>query len=112
LGQRWSSSLVLQEQLRRWLNRSQIYFNKWHCDILPRTAYIYIVSSLEKKNVHIFHFSLIVDRRNQLLGAVFKYPAGAHNVIKVNGTGFQQCAISAGNGTLTSGNDVIILAIP
>ncbi|XP_062170966.1 blue copper protein 1b-like [Alnus glutinosa] len=41
---------------------------------------------------------------------VFKYPVEAHSVIKVNGTSFQQCAISAGNGTLTSRNDVITLA--
>jgi hypothetical protein len=36
---------------------------------------------------------------------------GAHTVVKVNGTGFQQCAIPAraGNETLTSGNDVIPL---
>ncbi|XP_062147925.1 blue copper protein 1b-like [Alnus glutinosa] len=40
---------------------------------------------------------------------VFKYPEGAHSVIKVNGTSFQQCATSAGNGILTSGNDVIPL---
>ncbi|XP_050378243.1 blue copper protein 1b-like [Argentina anserina] len=43
---------------------------------------------------------------------VFKYPKGVHNVLKVNGTGFQQCAAPVGTAPLTSGNDVINLATP
>ncbi|GMN32463.1 hypothetical protein TIFTF001_003689 [Ficus carica] len=43
---------------------------------------------------------------------VFQYPQGAHNVFKVNGTGFQQCAAPAGTVALNSGNDVITLATP
>ncbi|KAH7514066.1 blue copper protein 1b [Ziziphus jujuba] len=43
---------------------------------------------------------------------VFKYPQGAHNVLKVNGTGFQQCEAPEGTLALTSGNDVILLATP
>lgn len=35
-----------------------------------------------------------------------------HNVLKVNGTGFKQCAAPAGTVPLTSGNDVITLATP
>ncbi|KAL3738057.1 hypothetical protein ACJRO7_019566 [Eucalyptus globulus] len=37
---------------------------------------------------------------------------GAHNVLKVNGTGFQQCAAPAGTVALTTGNDVIPLLTP
>ncbi|KAH7514059.1 hypothetical protein FEM48_Zijuj11G0048300 [Ziziphus jujuba var. spinosa] len=43
---------------------------------------------------------------------VFKYPQGAHNVLRVNGTGFQQCQAPEGTEALTSGNDVITLATP
>ncbi|XP_062025797.1 blue copper protein 1a-like [Rosa rugosa] len=43
---------------------------------------------------------------------VFNYPEGAHNVVKVNGTGFQECAAPAGTVALTSGQDVINLATP
>ncbi|XP_024171579.2 blue copper protein 1b [Rosa chinensis] len=43
---------------------------------------------------------------------VFNYPKGVHNVYKVNGTGFQQCAAPVGAAPLTSGNDVINLATP
>ncbi|XP_008238714.1 PREDICTED: mavicyanin-like [Prunus mume] len=43
---------------------------------------------------------------------VFNYPKGAHNVFKVNGTGFQQCAAPLDSVPLTSGNDVISLATP
>ncbi|XP_062147116.1 blue copper protein 1b-like [Alnus glutinosa] len=42
---------------------------------------------------------------------VFKYKEGAHNVLKVNGTGFQQCAAPAGTEALISGSDVIPLAL-
>uniref|UniRef100_A0A7N2N297 Phytocyanin domain-containing protein n=1 Tax=Quercus lobata TaxID=97700 RepID=A0A7N2N297_QUELO len=41
---------------------------------------------------------------------IFKYRKGNHNVLKVNGTGFQQCVAPAGTVPLTSGNDVILLA--
>ncbi|XP_021833730.1 mavicyanin-like [Prunus avium] len=43
---------------------------------------------------------------------VFNDPKGAHNVFKVNGTGFQQCAAPLDSVPLTSGNDVISLATP
>ncbi|KAI3828852.1 hypothetical protein L1987_02962 [Smallanthus sonchifolius] len=43
---------------------------------------------------------------------VFNYASGTHNVVKVNGTGFQQCSASSANGTLTSGRDVISLQTP
>ncbi|KAL5580599.1 hypothetical protein UlMin_013041 [Ulmus minor] len=43
---------------------------------------------------------------------VFKYPNGAHNVLKVNGTGFQQCVAPPDSVPLTTGNDVITLATP
>ncbi|KAF5774882.1 putative Phytocyanin domain, cupredoxin [Helianthus annuus] len=44
-----------------------------------------------------------------ILDVVFNYALGTHNVVKVNGTGFQQCLTSSTNGTLTSGRDVITL---
>lgn len=45
--------------------------------------------------------------------AVFKYPVGKHNVLKVDGTAFKDCAVPANaNDTLTSGNDQIELATP
>nr|XP_043630486.1 blue copper protein 1b-like [Erigeron canadensis] len=43
---------------------------------------------------------------------VFNYASGTHNVVKVNGTGFQQCSATSNNGTLTSGRDVIPLLTP
>ncbi|KAJ7952417.1 putative Blue copper protein [Quillaja saponaria] len=43
---------------------------------------------------------------------VFKYPEGAHNVHRVNGTAFEQCVAPAGTEALTSGNDAITLASP
>ncbi|XP_062075886.1 blue copper protein 1b-like [Humulus lupulus] len=43
---------------------------------------------------------------------VFNYPAGVHNVFKVNGTDFRQCTTPVGAVPLTSGNDVITLATP
>ncbi|KAK9927401.1 hypothetical protein M0R45_024585 [Rubus argutus] len=43
---------------------------------------------------------------------VFNYQEGVHNVLKVNGTGFKQCAAPAGTVPLTSGNDVINLSTP
>ncbi|MED6171388.1 hypothetical protein PIB30_040248 [Stylosanthes scabra] len=44
---------------------------------------------------------------------VFKYTAGRHNVLKVNGTAFQQCDVPQ-NSTkpFTAGNDVIVLSSP
>ncbi|PWA93528.1 Cupredoxin [Artemisia annua] len=43
---------------------------------------------------------------------VFNYPIGKHNVLRVNGTDFQQCTLSSPNGILISGNDVITLSTP
>ncbi|XP_058084617.1 blue copper protein 1a-like [Magnolia sinica] len=43
---------------------------------------------------------------------VFKYPAGAHNVFKVNGTAFQDCTVPPVNEALITGNDIITLATP
>ncbi|KAI3691717.1 hypothetical protein L6452_31519 [Arctium lappa] len=43
---------------------------------------------------------------------VFNYASGSHNVVKVNGTGFQQCIVSSTNEVLTSGRDVIPLKTP
>ncbi|GFZ02167.1 hypothetical protein Acr_15g0007760 [Actinidia rufa] len=43
---------------------------------------------------------------------VFNYLPGAHNVFRVDGTAFQQCAPPANSEALTSGNDVITLATP
>ncbi|KAK3034873.1 hypothetical protein RJ639_033236 [Escallonia herrerae] len=43
---------------------------------------------------------------------IFQYPVGAHNVFKVNGTGFESCIKPALTEALTSGNDVIVLATP
>ncbi|PSS04108.1 Uclacyanin 1 like [Actinidia chinensis var. chinensis] len=43
---------------------------------------------------------------------VFKYAQGAHNVLRVDGTAFQQCAAPATIQPLTTGNDVITLATP
>ncbi|XP_019079647.2 blue copper protein 1a-like [Vitis vinifera] len=42
----------------------------------------------------------------------FKYRAGRHNVFKVNGTTFTNCTMPPANEALTTGNDVITLAIP
>jgi hypothetical protein len=49
---------------------------------------------------------------NHLLDAVFKYPKGFHNVLIVNGIGFQQCVAPARTQPLISGNDVITLTTP
>ncbi|KAI3518003.1 hypothetical protein L1887_06308 [Cichorium endivia] len=44
--------------------------------------------------------------------AVFRYPVGKHNVFRVDGSSFQQCAIPTANKALTSGYDVISLETP
>ncbi|KAG8649862.1 blue copper protein-like [Manihot esculenta] len=43
---------------------------------------------------------------------VFQYYPGAHNVFKVNGTGFQNCIRPPATEALTTGNDTIVLATP
>ncbi|KAK1583888.1 hypothetical protein Q3G72_027894 [Acer saccharum] len=43
---------------------------------------------------------------------VFNYPVGAHTVLKVNGTGFQNCIKPPASEALTSGSDEIVLATP
>ncbi|CAK7335391.1 unnamed protein product [Dovyalis caffra] len=43
---------------------------------------------------------------------VFKCTPEAHNVLKVNGTGFQECKATADTVPLTPGNDVIPLSTP
>ncbi|KAK0602094.1 hypothetical protein LWI29_030282 [Acer saccharum] len=40
---------------------------------------------------------------------VFNYPVGAHTVLKVNGTGFQNCIKPPASEALTSGSDEIVL---
>ncbi|RXI01095.1 hypothetical protein DVH24_001329 [Malus domestica] len=41
---------------------------------------------------------------------IFKYPKGVHNMYKLNGTGFQQCAVPLDSVLLISGNYVVTLA--
>ncbi|KAL5709018.1 hypothetical protein ACHQM5_019754 [Ranunculus cassubicifolius] len=41
---------------------------------------------------------------------IFRYPVGAHNVFKVNGTSFQTCAVPPASEALTTGYDIIPLA--
>lgn len=48
----------------------------------------------------------------KILIAVFKYPVGKHNVLKVNGTAFKECTVPAPNDALTSGKDEVVLDIP
>ncbi|XP_065854678.1 blue copper protein-like [Euphorbia lathyris] len=43
---------------------------------------------------------------------VFNYPVGAHNVHKVNGTGFQNCIRPPLSEALTTGSDTVVLATP
>ncbi|KAJ9131880.1 hypothetical protein P3X46_034784 [Hevea brasiliensis] len=43
---------------------------------------------------------------------VFQYYPGAHNVFKVNETGFQNCIRPPATEALTTGNDTIVLATP
>lgn len=54
---------------------------------------------------------LLWPNRN-FFGAVFKYTEGAHNVFRVDGNGFQQCAAPAETEALATGNDVVTLATP
>ena len=51
-----------------------------------------------------------MEEINLLFDTVFNYPKDAHNFLKVNGTGFQQCVAPNGTLALTSGNDIITLA--
>lgn len=47
------------------------------------------------------------------LGAVFKYPKGIHNVIRVdNATAYEKCLVTTETEALSSGNDVITLTTP
>ncbi|KAK8492758.1 hypothetical protein V6N13_097474 [Hibiscus sabdariffa] len=43
---------------------------------------------------------------------VFKYTQGVHDVVKVNGTEFQQCEVINNTVPLRTGNDVITLLTP
>ncbi|EEF36697.1 Early nodulin 55-2 precursor, putative [Ricinus communis] len=43
---------------------------------------------------------------------VFKYQVGAHNVFRVNGTGFQNCVRPPASEALTTGYDTILLTTP
>ncbi|XP_028082843.1 basic blue protein-like [Camellia sinensis] len=43
---------------------------------------------------------------------VFLYPEEAHNVFKVNGTGFQNCNAPPLKEALTSGKDTVVLSTP
>lgn len=43
---------------------------------------------------------------------MFKYAAGKHNVVKVDGASFKSCVAPAENEPLTSGDDKITLASP
>ncbi|KAF6169921.1 hypothetical protein GIB67_034313 [Kingdonia uniflora] len=43
---------------------------------------------------------------------VFNYPVGAHNVHKVNATGFQDCVAPLDAIPLATGSDVVTLATP
>ncbi|KAI7993100.1 Uclacyanin 1 [Camellia lanceoleosa] len=43
-------------------------------------------------------------------GKDFQYPEGAHNVFKVNGTGFQNCNAPPLKEALTSGKDTVVLS--
>ncbi|KAG6751676.1 hypothetical protein NC652_030767 [Populus alba x Populus x berolinensis] len=43
---------------------------------------------------------------------VFKYTPGAHNVLSVNGTGFEDCKAADDIVPLTTGNDVVTLSTP
>ncbi|XP_061946214.1 blue copper protein 1a-like [Populus nigra] len=55
-----------------------------------------------------FDYHAWAASKNFLVGdeLVFKYPVGAHNVFKVNGTEFQNCIIPLADKALTSGDDV------
>lgn len=55
---------------------------------------------------------MTTNKLNEFLGAVFKYASGVHNVLRVNGTEFQQCEAAGNTVPLTTGNDVITLATP
>lgn len=44
--------------------------------------------------------------------SVFKYTPPNHNVIKVNGTDFQNCTVPKFSDPLATGNDTITLAAP
>ncbi|KAL5709017.1 hypothetical protein ACHQM5_019753 [Ranunculus cassubicifolius] len=41
---------------------------------------------------------------------IFRYPVGAHNVFKVNGTSFQNCVVPPAIEAFTTGYDIIPLA--
>lgn len=41
--------------------------------------------------------------------SVFNYPAGDHNVLKVNGSQFHNCTIPTDQNPLSTGNDVVVL---
>lgn len=43
---------------------------------------------------------------------MLRYLRGDHNVLKVNGTSFQECVAPIGTDPLTSGNGVITRATP
>jgi len=71
-------------------------------------------STLFKQTAFIFYYHCIqlFFLTIWFLGAVFKYTPGAHNVLSVNGTGFEECKAADDIVPLTTGNDVITLSTP
>ncbi|CAK7341493.1 unnamed protein product [Dovyalis caffra] len=43
---------------------------------------------------------------------IFHYVVGAHNVFRVNGTGFQYCVNPPANEALSTGHDIVVLRTP
>ncbi|XP_059435366.1 blue copper protein 1b-like [Corylus avellana] len=76
--------------------------------ILGRNWYIFgVANHCEINNQKL---AITVSPAPSSVSVVFKYKEGVHNVLKVNGTGFQQCVAPLGIEALISGNDVITLA--
>lgn len=67
---------------------------------------------MHTQNGDVLGYFLTVILIDQCLHAVFTYPVGKHNVFKVNGTTFNDCAIPPSNEALVTGNDVITLGTP
>ncbi|KAF9613263.1 hypothetical protein IFM89_006762 [Coptis chinensis] len=57
-------------------------------------------------------FDYVAWTKDKEFHVVFSYPPGAHNVHKVNATGFKDCIVPPQNEVLSTGNDVITLATP
>ncbi|KAH7571679.1 hypothetical protein ACOSQ2_014633 [Xanthoceras sorbifolium] len=96
------------------LHRSFVIFALIYSIIPAMTLAKKFVVGDEKGWTINFDYQAWADGKDFRVGdiLVFNYPVGAHTVLKVNGTGFEDCIKLPASEALTSGKDEIVLGAP